>query len=192
MPNARAYAAAAVGGDGLLYVFGGQPCVVSGTCAPLSVVEAFDGARWATRAPMPTPRAGLTAALGSDGHVHVAGGWNERGVLNVMEVYDPSSDTWTAAQPMATARAHAASARDSNGRIIVIGGSNAPTADLDREAGLTTVEAFDGRNGSWAVLTPLPTPLTGLGASQGNDGRIYVIGGQNDTSFFREVMAYNP
>ena len=83
---------AAVGLDAKVLVFGGFRGTISWT--PLANVFEYDPAtdRWRERAPMPTARGGLAAAV-VGGEVHVVGG--EAGArLATHEVYDPRADRW--------------------------------------------------------------------------------------------------
>ena len=81
LPTPRAGPVAAVGDDGVVYVIGGMQwtaCCCGGTCGNvwLNTVEGFDpttGA-WGTGVSMPTARALLGAATGSDGRIYAVEG----------------------------------------------------------------------------------------------------------------------
>ena len=97
--------------EGKLYVIGGRvgSCFSGGWSSNVSMNEAYDIAAdtWITRAPMPTARSGLGAAV-VDGKIHVLGGegWIDDfgGVFRAHEVYDPKTNTWAKVARMPTPR----------------------------------------------------------------------------------------
>jgi N-acetylneuraminic acid mutarotase len=97
--------------DGKLYVIGGTvgSCFPGGWASNVSINEVYDipTDTWSIRAPMPTARSGLGAAV-IDGQIYVIGGegWVDElgGVLRTNEAYDPKSDTWVEKTPMPIAR----------------------------------------------------------------------------------------
>ena len=85
---------------------------------------------------MPTARFGLAASvLGNK--LYAVGGSDHRQVLNMVESYDPTSDTWTTEAPMPTARGGLA-ARVAGHLLVAVGG-------VGHNRALTTVEAFTAR-----------------------------------------------
>ena len=48
---------------------------------------------WSVKAPMPTPRFGLSLAV-SGGKIYALGGTTGSGPLTTVEVYDPATNTW--------------------------------------------------------------------------------------------------
>jgi N-acetylneuraminic acid mutarotase len=78
-------------------------------------LEVYDPATrtWTTKSPMPTARAVASAAV-LHGKLFVAGGVVDRNgeavVTDIVEAYDPVTDTWATGPSMPTARGHAASA----------------------------------------------------------------------------------
>lgn len=135
IPNMRsAVAGAAVGGR--LYVAGGL--LVDGTrVATLDVYDPVTNT-WATRTPMPTARAAATA-LAVDGKLWVAGGSTNNpdyaaSLTDVVEIYDPATDTWATGVPMLTRRQAPQLARVGSAIHAIAG--HGPTA------GLTVHEVF--------------------------------------------------
>jgi len=95
--------------------------------AELGVNEVYDAHtdRWETRAPMPTPRSGISAAA-FNARVYVFGGKAPEGTFDAVEVYDPGNDRWsTAGTPMPTAR-HGLGSAVVGGHIFVIAGGTRP------------------------------------------------------------------
>jgi len=107
--------------NGKIYCFGGLGRVVSADN------QVYDPATdsWDTKAPMPTPRYGLPANV-VDGKIYLIGGrtlkegYNQGfQLLNVTEVYDPSTDTWTNKAPMPNSEGYVSAVIDD--KIYVIG-----------------------------------------------------------------------
>src|SRR4051812_16901990 len=71
-----------------------------------------------------TPRADLTSCV-VNGKIYAIGGWDSIGVLNTLEVYDPSTNTWSTPQTTGTftARAYLSSCVVGD-KIYVIGGND--------------------------------------------------------------------
>ena len=111
-------APAALGGR--LYAIGGR---VDGSYARnLQANEAYDPAtdRWEARAPLPTARSGIAAAV-LDQRIVVVGGEGTAGTFEEVEAYDPERDGWTSYAPMPTAR-HGLGAAVVDGRMHIIAG----------------------------------------------------------------------
>lgn len=165
--------------DGRLYAIGGRSTssVCPNPARVCDVVEIYNPARdtWTMGTPMPTPRAGLGAAV-VNGRIYVVGGrtLNEplNGTpLNVLEIYDPDTNTWAPGPPMPTARMDVYSTVAFDNKVYVIGGYN-----QDRGGVLNTVEIYDPATRTWSAGPPMPTPRSNaLAAVCG--GQIYVIGG---------------
>ncbi|HEY7647912.1 MAG TPA: kelch repeat-containing protein, partial [Methylomirabilota bacterium] len=104
----------------------------------LAVNEEYDPRtrQWRTRAPLPTARSGITAAV-LGGRIFVLGGEAPSGTFEQVEAYDPATDTWRTFSPMPTAR-HGLGAAAVGDRIFVIsggprpGGSYSPTNEVFR------------------------------------------------------------
>ena len=176
----RGFAAVAV--NDKILVLGGQNR--SNTEIPVDKVEEYNPEtnNWNPRASMPTPRYWLAAAA-LNGKVYAIGGSKYPGTwidgpqpiqaLNVVEEYDPATDTWAAKSGMKNRRMmHGAAAV--NGKIYVIGGvlNNTPGPWID--TGL--VESYDPMTESWETKSPMPTPRRSPEVAVIGD-KIYVIGG---------------
>ena len=158
---------AAAPGNGKIYLFGG---FVTGN----SVYE-YDpiADSWSRKAPMPTPRHGLAAAV-LDGKIYVAGGSNGSAPSDALEVYDPAKDSWTRlAPPMPTPRVFLAAAA-LDGKIYAMGGS----PDCCGNGRTNAVEIYDTKAAppSWSHAASLPVALQSSAGAAAN-GKIYVLGG---------------
>jgi len=92
----------------------------------LGANEAYDPAadRWVPRAPLPTARSGIAAAV-LGGRIIVVGGESTSGTFDQVEAYDPGRDGWSSHASMPTAR-HGLGAAVVGGRIYVIAGGPTP------------------------------------------------------------------
>jgi len=137
MPTSRSrLAAAAV--NGKIYVIGG----LNGGGFFSGDVEEYDPVTdtWSIKAPMPTPRRDFALAV-VNGKIYAIGGigYDSNNVLrlDVMEEYDPVTDTWATKAQMPTGRLYLA-ASSANQKIYAFGGSSssgggAPAIDIVEE-----------------------------------------------------------
>ena len=121
-----------------------------------------------------------SAALGpyrdrlNDGRVLVVGGFNDTGVLNTTEIFDPATKTWTMVAAMRVPRARHSATLLPDGTVLVAGGATG----LDHPAPVTnTAERFDPATGQWLPVSPMVTKRAFHAAALMNDGTVLVAGG---------------
>ena len=139
------------------------------------------GLRWTPRAPLPTPRYSLGAAV-VDGKVYAVGGLDS-GPLATVEMYDPATDTWTPRAAMPTPRFDLGVAA-LDGKVYAVGG-NGPNGQR-----LRTVEVYDPTTDTWTTRAPLPLPRAAL-ALAALDGKLYAVGGAR-AGYQAGVEVYDP
>jgi N-acetylneuraminic acid mutarotase len=143
---------------------------------------------FAFKAPMPTARGQAAIIAGDDGLIYAIGGLNQTvtsDVLDVVEAYNPPTDSWTTKAALLNATRGAAVAIGLDGIIYVFGGY-----DVDS---LGIVQAYNTTSDTWVLKDPMPTPVWMAGAATGNDGKIYVIGGENPFgSEIATLQIYDP
>ncbi len=139
--------------------------------------------RWQTKAPMLTARSSLAVSV-FENLIYAIGGQTQAGVTDLVERYDPATDTWTerAAKPVAVTDASAAVV---GGKIYVPGGRLAEGVITN------TVESYDPRTNQWQPCAPLPTPLSGY-AIVAFEGKLYLFGGWDGKAYTASVYAYDP
>ena len=145
--------------------------------------EADETTVWARRASMEIPRSEMPAVVVAD-EIWVPGGLTDN-VLgfsgsDVVEVYDPNSDTWRQGPDLPEARHHAMAAVVGEDLYLIggmVGDSFEPSALVWRL-----------RADAWEPIAPLPEPR-GAGAAVVLDGSIYVIGGVPNGG---SVIRYDP
>lgn len=138
--------------------------------------EVYDPASntWTRRAPLPTPRNHLGAAV-ANGKIHVVGGRvGGNMTMTTHEIYDPASDSWTAAAAVPTGRSGIAVV-EHQGHVYVFGGETSGKT-------FSEAERFNARTGTWESLPPMPTARHGLGAAAVG-ASIYVISGGPSPGF---------
>ena len=134
-----------------IYVFGGW----WGSYMDL-VFEYSDETGWTSKSPMPTARNHGTTAV-YDGKIYVIGGEFGYQPADVVEIYDPATDTWTTGlAPMPTPQHWLGSSGSpvSAGIIYVLGPGD-------------TAYAYDPQSDSWDTLNSMPDSAYGITAING-------------------------
>jgi N-acetylneuraminic acid mutarotase len=135
---------------------------------------------WTAMASMPTARTGHVVASVNN-KIYAIGGVNSTGVLNVVEEYNPATNTWATKAPMPTKRAEAAVAVV-NGKIYVIGGSDGSATDEN--------EVYDPATNVWSSKKKLSTGRMYMAAAVVNN-KIYVIGGTTNSAAVKTNAEYD-
>ena len=108
---------------------------------------------------------------------------------DVVESYDPATNTWTTRGPTPTDRTEPAYGVIA-GKLYVAGGLAINRALLD------TLDVYDPATDSWTSLRRMPSAMEGPAAAV-LDGKLYVFGGSTASSglplaIFNEVYIYDP
>jgi hypothetical protein len=165
---------AAVSHGGLVYLLGGR-----GPGGARSDIWAYDIAHdsWnGSLTPMPTPRAGLAAAVIGDSIYAIGGRFATGGPgsgfpVASVERYDIASNTWTPVSPLLAPRSDLAAAAV-GGKIYVFGGIDAAGTFL------ATVDVYDPVTDTWSPApTDMPTARAAMYAVASKGGTVFVIGG---------------
>ncbi len=189
MPTKRAAAGAAAVGN-KLYVIGGATMLAGSKETSIhparihrsvGTVEEYDPATnsWRERSMMPTARNHLSIGAvngkiyvigGRVGGAFISGGGNG---VDVVEEYDPATDTWASVRArMPTARSATAYAAH-GGRVYVAGGEY---QSYNQSTAFRAFEGFDAAKKEWFVMPPMPLQRHGLaGAVVGN--RMHLVSG---------------
>jgi len=134
---------------------------------------------WDRKADIPTARC-FASSCEINGKIYVIGGGKTiYSRLDIMEIYDPATDTWdTTKTDMPTARAELCVAAV-NGKIYAIGGTQS-------HMGTTifgVVEEYDPETDSWDTnKQPMPTARKGIACGVINN-KIYVAGGTANSDY---------
>jgi N-acetylneuraminic acid mutarotase len=142
---------------------------------------------WTTKAPMLTPGGGAVGA--ANGILYDVGG--VAGcctTLDVVQAYDPGTDSWTYKAPVPTTRVDAG-VGTVDGILYVTGGVH---MDAFSSPILDSVEAYDPKTNTWTTRPHMPTPREGMGVAVLN-GILYAVGGRaSSVGTVGTVEAYNP
>jgi len=187
LPEKRT-AGAAVEVGGKIYFFGGSADQIGsdGKNQTAGIVvgtnESYDPAtnKWEAHKPMPTPRNHPAAGV-VNGKIYLIGGrLAANGIgqgfaasnTDVVEEYNPMTDSWRAMNRMPTPRSGEGWATY-EGRIYVAGGEE---KNYHMEGPLRDVEVFDPAANDWYRLPGMPTARHGVNVAA-YGGKLFVIGG---------------
>ncbi|MDC1309876.1 hypothetical protein N8X69_02625 [Opitutales bacterium] len=136
---------------------------------------------WEEKAAFSQSRAFLGAMLqfSPDGKIFALGGHESPSTsYNLVESYDPLSNTWTTKQPLTEVTFGQASTYYEN-KIYVLGGYN-----------LSKVEVYDPQSNQWSVETPLPVE-TRYGSAVSMGSKIYFGGGRQSNTILNTFYSYS-
>lgn len=151
---------------------GGRLYVVGGVGSDAAAIRAYNPATntWdAGRAPLPSLREHLTAAVVNNRIYVISGRWST-GNVGTVEEYDPATNAWTPRASIPTPRSGITSGVI-EGKIHVTAGEGHPSG-----ATISSHEVYDPATDTWATFPSMPTARHGLASGVVN-GRWYVIGG---------------
>jgi hypothetical protein len=203
MPTAHAWAAAAAGADGRIYIAGTDN--PNGT----NVIEAYDprSKTWDTGLPgFPTKRWQFGLGTASDGEIYVLGGIvnvpnNGPVITNIAEAYSPATNAWTPVMTlpsMGVRRCAFPALEGPDGLLYAIGGTISLNGQPDPGA-VAGIDAFSPATGTW-LGGDTPGSTVAPAAAVGGDGRIYCCGGSRQPRslglppepYSMMVLAYAP
>ncbi|RYD28447.1 MAG: hypothetical protein EOP86_23075, partial [Verrucomicrobiaceae bacterium] len=148
-----------------------------------------------TSVPGFSPRASHSAVLLPDGRVMVAGGftdWDGLVMTNTTILFDPVSRSWTPSGNLLAKRSSHAAVLLPDGKVLLAGGYFRTT--YEDGAGLASVEIYDPVTGVCRAAAPMSMARTGPRATLLADGRVLVLGGNNesDSTASRSAEIYDP
>lgn len=148
------------------------------------LAESMPSPSWRAKTNMPTARSQAAVMAGDDGLIYVMGGWAGVSLLNVVQAYDPITETWANRAAMPVAVRGAAVAKGLDGIIYVISGADSSS----------NVSAYNTTTNSWTGKANIPVKTWMSAAATGNDGKIYVIGGESPGGLFYSNLTqiYDP
>jgi len=170
MPTARSGGTASVI-DGKIYVAGGRP--PGG--ADFAVYDPATDT-WTVLPNMPTQRNHLASGV-IGGKMYVAGGRFGGGVgsemTDIMEIYDPATNTWTRGTPLLEPRA-GLNGIAVRGCLYTFGGEGNDPHPLGI---FPNVEVYNSVTDAWIPLESIPVPVHGVTGSAYVNGNVHLPGG---------------
>lgn len=146
-------------------------------------------AAWQSRQSMPSGRergAAVTDIIA--GKLYVAGGFRNVMASDLVDVYDPATDTWTPRASLPAQRDHACGGT-LGGALVVAGGRTVSTSSPRAD-----VWSYDPASDSWTPRAAMPTGRGGMGCGV-IDNQLYTAGGEGNpatpSGVFANVEAYS-
>ncbi|KAA3615591.1 MAG: T9SS C-terminal target domain-containing protein [Calditrichaeota bacterium] len=176
--------------NGKIYAIGG---INYNTGNYISAVEEFDpdSNSWSFKEPMPTERAYFNTCV-VDEKIYAFGGAksvnNSNTTLDIIEVYDPGTNTWETKKPMPFVLQNF-SVTSLNGLIYIFGGTSSPAGEP-----VSNAWEYNPQTEEWKSLSKTPIWRRNTQSSE-IDGKIYITGGSiTDWPLhpINEVEVYNP
>jgi subtilisin family serine protease/N-acetylneuraminic acid mutarotase len=147
--------------------------------------ESTDGLIWVGMRSMLSTGTEFATAACANGTIWVIG---VSGTEAEVEEYDPSTDTWTVRASLPYRRWKLGAACAGNGLLYAVGGITI----LGNPVILPLVQAYDPHTNTWSDRASMPTAREGLGVALARNGKIYAIGGDNQSRYFDNVEEYDP
>ena len=144
---------------------------------------------WTIKAPMPTPRLGVTSGVLAGRLYVISGIGPTRGdASNAVEAYDPASDTWSTRAPTPVGVTYGG-AGTVNNKLYVVGGCG---FDADCRIHVTnSLLIYDPTINAWSTGAAMPTarfyPAVGV-----IGGKLYVTGGAGPSGNLTSLEIYDP
>ncbi|MDE0468583.1 MAG: hypothetical protein OYL97_16150 [Candidatus Poribacteria bacterium] len=180
-----------------IYVFGGYDRKgPRGTRRNKKTVEMYDTRTdaWVKKRDMPSFRIYFTTVV-VDGKIYVIGGkvegpFNPKSI-NLVEIYDPLTNTWEKRADMPTARA-LTDAVVVDDKVYVLGGQKTWMALNIPGLFVRSIEEYNPKTDTWRQL-PEMSMFKGWFSTVAVDNEIYTIGGiNNEIKHTGDVDVYNP
>ena len=198
MPTPRAQLEANVV-NGKIYLIGGR---TGGQNSTVSTNQVYDpiSEKWETKRPMLYPVVSFSSAVVGN-KIYVLGGqdeFNNPVNLDVIQIYDCTSDSWTIGTPMKTTVLNSAACTISDplgsARIYLVGGQLGALGTGGNRTDI--VQVYNPENSSWSVGVPMLTARDGLAVAVVNN-TVYAIGGVGGNIMlsgegYAENEAYTP
>ncbi|MCJ7695593.1 MAG: LuxR C-terminal-related transcriptional regulator [Anaerolineaceae bacterium] len=153
------------------------------TPTPVTIPGVTTIQRWQELAPMSQARSGLAVAA-YDNAIYAIAGITETGATDLVERYDPQTNSWEILSKKPTAVGNIVAALIGE-KIYVPGGemTDGSMSDL--------LEVYNPRTDNWEVLSPMPKPLSAY-ALAAYEGQLYLFGGTNGKAYSNSVYIFDP
>jgi hypothetical protein len=184
MPIGVSGAAAAIGPDEQIYVFGGKNLSLPNIYQYQVQIYDPEHDTWSEGAGMPVPVTIAEAVAMPNGLIYIIGGLNETIDPNeprdLVQIYDPVADSWSAGASMPEPRYSGAAIAIGENVIMYIGGSNPAISYTYSDVQYYRVD-YNYWMGS---MNPFPEKYAGGDALLMPDGMVYMVGGGRGNSAF--------
>jgi N-acetylneuraminic acid mutarotase len=165
--------------DGQLFVFGGGAATLTSATQSFHPTGGGGTPAVSVAGRLPTPRADLASATGSDGTVYLAGGFDGTQFSPaVLSTRDGATFTTVANLPVP---ARYAAAAVTGSELLVIGGETGARPTPASEVTTDDIQAVNLQTGQVSLAGHLPAPLAHASAVALN-GSVYVFGGRSSST----------
>jgi N-acetylneuraminic acid mutarotase len=171
--------------DGNVYIFGGM----DGPMLEKALIYHVGNDTWSDGPDLPNDLLIAEAVAMDDRRILIAGGLEGMWFTNCTEncwIFDITTSDFTAAADMPADRCCGMMAAY-NGKAYYFGGTNGTAASHD------DIFAYDMADDEWTTVGQLPSDLINAAVVAGENGNIYLLGGEPSFSWYSEgsVMAYS-
>jgi len=135
------------------------------------------GSKWMTRKPLSLGRC-FTSSISHSGKIYAFGGSTGDTIHNVLECFDPKTNTWTKMHQMPSARCGYALVAVGD-YILCLGGIEMIN---EKQQLSSKVEAYNVPNNQWMRATNMPSPRAYFSAIFSNN-RVFCFGGLGTSNF---------
>ncbi len=151
---------------------------------------------WTATGPMVKPHQFSDSVRLPDGRVLVAGGVlpdpSTPRPSACAEIYDPASNTWTAAANLSQARFLHGLVLLPDSKVLAVGGARDWDSSWTNNSFVREIELYDPVANAWRTVGELPEPRALATATLLPDGRVWLAGGRNDTTYFADSWLIGP
>jgi N-acetylneuraminic acid mutarotase len=150
---------------------------------------------WSSIASMADNRQAAMSATLPDGKILVFGGFGTGGIIrDSAETYNPDSELgneepWVATGSLAQSRWLGTGTALVSGKVLAVAGQSIID---DIATPLNSAELYDPEEGTWSSAGTLSVPRWGHRAIRLQDGKVLVVGGQNDDGYIAAAEIYDP
>jgi DNA-binding CsgD family transcriptional regulator len=138
--------------------------------------------QWYILPGLPTPRSGL-AVVNYENGIYAIGGENSKGISDLVESYNPQTNSWTEFAPKTTP------VTDIEGAVI--GGLiYIPGGRLENGVPTDIMEIYDPKADKWSLGSPLPKPVSAYALAV-FEGRMYLFGGWDGKQVVNQAYIYD-
>ncbi len=147
---------------------------------------------WSSTGEMVNPRFFAQSIRLPDGRILIVGGINQEDAVNEgsnwkmsakTEIYNPASNIWAAADDLSQARYGHVLVPIQDGLVLVSGGTRDWACCWTNDSFVREIEIYDPVADRWHIAGEIPEQGFGSAAIPMPDGRVWVTGGQTNTSF---------
>ncbi|MDZ4716043.1 MAG: hypothetical protein SH819_11290 [Cytophagales bacterium] len=187
IPDMGRLASAASAVRNKAYIVGGYAVFENGKEKSSNRLFIFDSQTeaFSQGAPLPIPIDDHVQGVWNDQRLYVVGGWSDSLIVNAVQIYEPEADRWVLGTPLPNepgAKVFGGCGLIAGDTIYFIGGATfAKNYPPSRAFYKGTIDRRDPVRIAWTRAGDFPGEFRYRSAAFFRDGRLYVVGGSNET-----------